>query len=134
MTRERRVTDVLKGIGIDSMNSGTSDGRGWLASPHGAVLHSHDPTTGDLIASVRATTATEYQEVVRRAQKASRDWREVPAPKRAELIRDVGTVLSERKELLSELIAIEMGKTVREAAGEIGECEHCAIAEVSHAS
>ncbi|MBI4068056.1 aldehyde dehydrogenase family protein [Candidatus Kaiserbacteria bacterium] len=124
MTRAQRVTNVFEKVGFNGLESGTSDGRSWLGTPHSPRLISYDPTTGESLGSVAMTTAVEYAEVVNRAKKTFLKWREVPAPKRAELIRDVGTRLTELKEPLAELIAIEMGKTVKEAAGEIGEGEH----------
>jgi len=128
MTRKQRVENVLKTFGVTQ--SGTSDGRGWLGTTSAPRLDSYDPTTGEKIGSVFMTTTSEYHEVVLRAQKTFLSWREVPAPKRAELIRDVGVRLNELLEPLSELIAIEMGKTVNEARGEVLEGVHmCEFAQ-----
>lgn len=134
-TRNRRVARVLDtlGLGTNTFNRlemGTSDGQGWFCSGSAPVIKSHDPTTGEVLGEVLATTKNEYNEVLGRARKTFRTWREVPAPKRAELVRDIGVALREMQEPLAELIAIEMGKTVNEARGEVGEAIHmCEFAQ-----
>ena len=128
-SRELRVGNVLKELGLNSIECGASDGRGWFA-PLGARLDSYDPTTGERIGQIYTATETEYQAILGRLQKRFSEWREVPAPKRAELIRDVGVRLNEMIEPISELIAIEMGKTVNEARGELLEGVHmCEFAQ-----
>src|SRR3989344_7437740 len=117
-SRELRVGNVLKELGLNSIECGASDGRGWFA-PLGARLDSYGPTTGERIGQIYTATETEYQAILGRLQKRFSEWREVPAPKRAELIRDVGVRLNEMIEPISELIAIEMGKTANEARGEV---------------
>src|SRR3989338_10271476 len=109
---------------------GTSDGQGWFCSGSAPAIKSYDPTTGEVVGEVLATTKNEYNEVLGKARKTFRTWREVPAPKRAELIRDIGVALRDMQEPLAELIAIEMGKTVNEARGEVGEAIHmCEFAQ-----
>ena len=53
----------------------------------------------------------DYQEVMTRAQQAAHEWRKVPAPKRGEIIRQIGQALREHKDALGSLVSLEMGKS-----------------------
>jgi len=59
--------------------------------------------------------------VVEQAQLAHQAWRQIPAPRRGEIIRTFGEVLRERKEDISRAITQDMGKTIRESRGEVQE-------------
>ena len=82
---------------------------------------SFDPSTGQPLASVIPADAAATDAVVRAAQDAFLRFRELPAPKRGDLVRDLGAALREDKEPLGELIALEAGKIRAEGYGEVQE-------------
>ncbi len=86
-----------------------------------APLVSVNPSTGQPIASVVPADAEATQAVIRAARGAFRSFRELPAPKRGELIRDLGNALRDDKEPLGDLIALEAGKIRAEGHGEVQE-------------
>lgn len=111
--------DVLKELGIAERNSGAYAGE-WLETS-GKLLESHDPSTGELIASVRQAGAGDYERCVDAAQRAFLRWREVPAPKRGELVRRCGDAIRAKKDALGRLVTLEMGKILQEGWGEVQE-------------
>ncbi len=114
------MKNVLKQLGINATNIGTSTGNKWIKSK-GEVLQSFSPVDGKLIASVTSTTEKEYEEVIREAQKAFGVWRNIPAPKRGEIVRQIGDELRAYKEPLGKLVSYEMGKSLQEGLGEVQE-------------
>ena len=82
---------------------------------------SYNPTTGEPIARVQQASAEAYDEVVSHAVAAFESWRMTPAPKRGELVRDLGNALREMKEPLGDLVSLEMGKIRAEGHGEVQE-------------
>jgi aldehyde dehydrogenase (NAD+) len=111
---------VLKQLKVNKLNSGTSTGLKWIESK-GEKLDSYSPVDGKLIASVYSTTKNDYEKVVKTAQKAFEEWRMVPAPKRGEVIRQMGDQLRKFKQPLGELVSFEMGKSLQEGLGEVQE-------------
>jgi aldehyde dehydrogenase (NAD+) len=110
--------EVLKQLEIADVNPGGFAGE-WLAS--GETLDSFSPIDGKKLASVRQVTAEEYDRIVDRAHSAFLKWRTVPAPKRGELIRQLGNALREKKAALGALVTLEMGKIRPEGEGEVQE-------------
>src|SRR5437763_14499554 len=86
---------LLKKLGLSPDNPGVFNGE-WLGS--GKVLESISPINGKLLAKVRTATPAEYDQTISRAQKAFQTWQKVPAPKRGEIIRQLGTALRAAKE------------------------------------
>jgi aldehyde dehydrogenase (NAD+) len=111
--------DFLRELGIQDDNSGAYHGE-WLACT-GAWLESHDPATGKVIARVRQAGAAEYEACVAAAHAAFLRWREVPAPKRGEIVRRIGNAIREKKDALGRLVTLEMGKILQEGWGEVQE-------------
>jgi aldehyde dehydrogenase (NAD+) len=109
---------VLKKLGLKKINPGAFCGE-WLGS--GKVLESISPIDGKVIASVRTATLEEYQRTVQRARAAFQKWQIVPAPKRGEIIRQLGNALREAKADLGRLVTLEAGKIVAEGEGEVQE-------------
>jgi aldehyde dehydrogenase (NAD+) len=70
---------------------------------------------------VRPATVEDYQNVVARAVEAFETWRAVPAPKRGEMVRQIGEVLRRNKKELAEIVSLEVGKIRVEAEGEVQE-------------
>lgn len=113
--------EFLGKLGIKELNFGASSGQHWFESAAGAELTIMSPADGRPIAKVRQATEDEYEAVIARAQEAFTYWRTVPAPKRGEIIRQVGNRLREYKAPLGALVSYEMGKSLQEGLGEVQE-------------
>jgi aldehyde dehydrogenase (NAD+) len=113
------MSDFLKQLGIEEINSGVYAGR-WLEGK-GSELKSINPHNGELIATVRQASPEEYEEVVKVAQEQYERWRVFPAPKRGEIIRQVGEALRKNKDALGRLVTLESGKSLQEGWGEVQE-------------
>ena len=114
--------DLLKALGLGPTNSGTYLGRDeWSATTGAGVLESVNPTTGETIATVEATSDADYERIVARAQAAFKIWRTTPAPRRGEAVRLCGDALRKHKDELGSLVALEMGKSKPEGDGEVQE-------------
>jgi aldehyde dehydrogenase (NAD+) len=114
------MKNVLQQLGINATNAGVSTGNKWIKSK-GAVIQSFSPVDGKLIASVTSATEKEYQQVMDTALKAYKIWRNIPAPKRGEVVRQIGEELRKFKEPLGKLVSYEMGKSLQEGLGEVQE-------------
>ena len=113
---------VLAKLNVHDLNLGACYGPdGWLSDPNGQELVSYNPTTGERIASVIQATPAAYEQVMTRASAAFKAWREVPAPKRGQVVRDLANLLREYQEPLGDLVSLEMGKIKAEGHGEVQE-------------
>ncbi len=113
--------DFLKTLGIEGTNLGTSTGQKSLGDSEGEKISSHTPIDGSKIADTTVTTREEYDQVVEKAQETFKEWRMVPAPKRGEIVRQIGLELREHKDDLGRLVTYEMGKIYQEGLGEVQE-------------
>ncbi|MBI3178105.1 MAG: aldehyde dehydrogenase family protein, partial [Deltaproteobacteria bacterium] len=111
--------EVLRELGIESETSGVASG-GMLAA-HGDWLEVISPIDGKRLARVRQASLEDYEEIMTRGLSAFARWREHPAPKRGEIVRQIGMRLREKKEALGKLVTLEMGKIAAEGAGEVQE-------------
>lgn len=111
--------EVFAALGLDDVNSGGYAG-GWLETG-GDVIEVENPTTGEMIGSVRQCSEDDYEKIIESAQETFREWRMLPAPKRGEYVRLIGNALREKKEALGDLVALEMGKIRAEGSGEVQE-------------
>jgi aldehyde dehydrogenase (NAD+) len=111
--------EFLKTLGIEGINPGTSTGRKHQESKD--TISSFTPTDGKKIATVGVTTREQYDQVVQAAEKAFKVWREMPAPQRGDIVRQIGDKLREFKEPLAKLVTYEMGKIYQEGLGEVQE-------------
>ena len=115
-------SDLLKALGLDATNAGTYLGNGeWSKATSAGVITPVNPTTGEAIAEVHATTDADYETIIARAQEAFRIWRTTPAPRRGEAVRLCGEALRANKDALGSLVALEMGKSKPEGDGEVQE-------------
>ena len=112
--------DFLKTLDIESNNNGVSTGSKWIVS-RGEKINSFSPIDGKLIGSVFATDKESYEKVIDTAAKAFKEWRLMPAPKRGEIVRQIGEALRHYKEPLGKLVSYEMGKSLQEGYGEVQE-------------
>jgi aldehyde dehydrogenase (NAD+) len=118
----KTMNALLDKLSLRDVNPGACTGPGgWLDDSRGEELVSYNPATGEPIARVIRASAGAYDTVVRAAGKAFRTWRAVPAPKRGEVVRDLGNALRELKEPLGELVTLENGKIKAEGLGEVQE-------------
>ncbi len=111
----------LKELGIEKNNFGSSTGLRWNKSKSEGQLKIHSPVDGKLIASVYQASGKDYDNVIKTAEKAFKEWRMIPAPKRGEIVRQIGNRLREYKEPLGTLVSYEMGKSLQEGLGEVQE-------------
>ncbi|MTI87293.1 MAG: aldehyde dehydrogenase family protein [Balneolaceae bacterium] len=111
--------EFLKTLDIEGINPGTSTGREYLESKE--TISSTTPVDNSKIAHVSVTTREQYDEVVTKAEEAFKTWREVPAPQRGEIVRQIGDELRANKEALGKLVSYEMGKIYQEGLGEVQE-------------
>jgi aldehyde dehydrogenase (NAD+) len=114
------VPDILQKLNIEAVNSGVCHGD-WIAEPAGGLLESISPATGEVLASVRQAGAADYEAVMQRASATFAAWRMLPAPKRGEIVREIGNELRAHKQDLGALVSLEMGKILAEGAGEVQE-------------
>ena len=113
---------LLKKLNIREVNPGACYGPDhWITDPKGTELVSYNPSSGAAIASIVQATPTSYAQVVAEAQAAFLTWAKTPAPRRGQVVRDLGTALRELKEPLGELVSLEMGKIRAEGLGEVQE-------------
>lgn len=113
------MQSILQSLGLQTVNEGCSTGNNWFSS--GKQLESFSPVDGKLIATVKTATEQDYEKIITAAKSAFIYWREVPAPKRGEIVRQFGDKLRARKTELGKLVSYEMGKSLQEGLGEVQE-------------
>jgi aldehyde dehydrogenase (NAD+) len=114
------LAETLKSLGISETNYGASTGSQWLKTK-GEVIESYSPVDGLLIGKVFSASENDYNTVIEKAQEAYKAWRKIPAPKRGEVIRQIGDELRKHKNDLGKLVSYEMGKSLQEGFGEVQE-------------
>jgi aldehyde dehydrogenase (NAD+) len=114
------ILDILESLHIEPLNSGACYGD-WIANPSGPELTSLNPSTGEPLARIRQAGIDDYERVISAASSAFLDWRMVPAPKRGEIVREIGNELRAHKQELGALVSLEMGKILAEGLGEVQE-------------
>lgn len=113
---------LLKELDIAAINSGANDGTPWW-STHQAdgVIDSLNPANAQTIAKIYRCSAEDCQRIIHNSHAEFRRWQTVPAPKRGELIRQIGDELRRKKTLLGSLVSLESGKSAAEGLGEVQE-------------
>ncbi len=114
------IQEALQSLGVKKNNSGSSTGKKWLKST-GKNFDSFSPADGKKIGSIQETNQKAFETIVAKAQQAFLQWRLVPAPKRGEIVRQIGEALRTKKEALGKLVSYEMGKSYQEGLGEVQE-------------
>lgn len=115
-----RFQKILKNCGIEDVNSGVCFGD-WIENPSGGELEVFTPIDGSKLATVKMAGVDDYEAVMSKAGEAFKKWRMIPAPKRGEVVRQLGNALREHKDDLGELVTLEMGKIKGEGIGEVVE-------------
>ncbi|MBI5510539.1 MAG: aldehyde dehydrogenase family protein [Deltaproteobacteria bacterium] len=113
------MRDILSELGIEATNSGAS--AGGFFDTHGEIIESVSPIDGKPIAKIRQATAEDYERAMQVGLEAFATWRTLGAPKRGEIVRQIGHALREKKEALGQLVSLEMGKIKVEGLGEVQE-------------
>lgn len=113
------VAALLSSLGLEAENPGAFSDR--FLPGRGERLESIDPSTGSVIAAVRMASAEDYEEVTAAAVAAFAAWREWPAPRRGEIVRQIGDALRTHKDALGALVSLEVGKILSEGLGEVQE-------------
>jgi aldehyde dehydrogenase (NAD+) len=113
------MLNILKSLGLSEVNEGCSTGQKWFSS--GNTIESYSPVNGKLIAKIKCASKEDYAKVVKTAQDAFKYWREIPAPRRGEYVRQFGEKLRAKKADLGKLVSYEMGKSYQEGLGEVQE-------------
>ncbi len=117
----KSIENALQELGLKSVNQGTSTGSNWMGDTSTNLIESYSPVDGKLIGKVTTTTKEEYEKVIATAQTAFKTWRNIPAPKRGEIVRLYGNALRDHKDALGMLVSYEMGKSYQEGKGEVQE-------------
>src|SRR5262249_16557495 len=110
---------ILDTLGLEAENPGAFDGS-WIRTS-GERVDSLNPATGEPIAAVRLATGADYERVAAASVEAFREWQTWPAPRRAEVVRQLGDALRQHKEELGHLVSLEVGKITSEGLGEVQE-------------
>ncbi len=110
----------LQELKIQKENEGSSTGAKWVQSK-GEMISSFSPVDNQLIGAVVTTDAAAYEQVIKTAEAAFKEWRNWPAPKRGEVVRQLGEALRKDKTALGQLVSYEMGKSLQEGLGEVQE-------------
>jgi L-aminoadipate-semialdehyde dehydrogenase len=114
------IKDALRLLGIKGRNSGVSTGSKWYRSS-GLPLESISPVDGKLAGIVGAAEDKALDRVVTTSVAAFLEWRTWPAPRRGEVVRQLGMELRRKKQPLGKLVSYEMGKSLQEGVGEVQE-------------
>jgi aldehyde dehydrogenase (NAD+) len=118
-TTETNISSTLKALGLESENPGAFDGS-WIETS-GERIESINPATGEPLAAVHMATAKDYERVAVASVRAFEEWRTWPAPRRGEVVRQLGEELRRHKEALGRLVTLEVGKILTEGLGEVQE-------------
>jgi len=116
------MKDILEKLNIKDVNIGACAGPDdWYEDPEAKETESINPTTGEPIAKIIQATPKTYKQVLDTATEAFKSWQMMPAPKRGLVIRDLREAIQEKKEVLGDLVTLEMGKIRAEGRGEVQE-------------
>ena len=112
--------EFLQQLQLEKKNEGSSTGTVWHNSK-GAIIASSSPVDNKEIGNVISTDKETYEKIITTAQAAFLEWRNWPAPKRGEIVRQMGDALRKEKQALGQLVSYEMGKSLQEGLGEVQE-------------
>jgi aldehyde dehydrogenase (NAD+) len=112
--------EFLQQLQLLKKNEGSSTGTVWQNSK-GEIIVSSSPVDSKEIGTVISTDKEAYEKIITTAQSAFLEWRNWPAPKRGEIVRQMGDALRKEKQALGQLVSYEMGKSLQEGLGEVQE-------------
>jgi aldehyde dehydrogenase (NAD+) len=108
-------------LGIRNQNESVCTGISWISAVGSKEVKVHSPVDGNLIGTFIPATETEYEAILKRSQDAFHFWKSLPAPKRGDIVRQIGNRFREFKEELAYIVSYEMGKSLQEGLGEVQE-------------
>lgn len=114
------MPDYLEQLEIKENNHGVSTGTQNILTK-AKEIESFSPVDGKLIGRATPADKDSYENVIAKAQQAFAQWRTWPAPKRGEIVRQIGDALRQYKQPLGKLVSYEMGKSLQEGYGEVQE-------------
>lgn len=109
----------LARLGLKEENLGCWNGKEWLGN--GAMHTAMNPATGEPIARVKFGSTEDYETCLTNMTESLNMWKSLPAPRRGDIVRQIGNTLREHQEDLGALISLEMGKIKSEGLGEVQE-------------
>lgn len=113
--------ELLRSLNLEKVNFPVSTGTVWTDSSLKINLDSVSPIDGQIIASTSLAGRKNYEEVLVTSASASLLWRQIPAPQRGEIVRQIGEEFRKNKIFLGDLVSLEMGKSRNEGHGEVQE-------------
>lgn len=120
MDIDRFRAETLEKLGLDQVNSGIYDGE-WASVEGRDTVTSYSPIDGKPIAKVALARKEDYDSLVKKSREVFEQFRLMPAPKRGQIIAEIGKALRDHKEDLGRIVTLEVGKTKSEGEGEIQE-------------
>ncbi|MCO6431252.1 MAG: aldehyde dehydrogenase family protein [Deltaproteobacteria bacterium] len=114
------MEEILKSLNLNSQNNGAWGAEEIPASSE-RNLTVHSPIDGKELGSVLCASNADYDVIVEQARKTFYEWRQLPAPRRGQIIREIGNQLRSKKQALGKLVTLEVGKVLAEGEGEIQE-------------
>ncbi|KAG5523586.1 hypothetical protein RHGRI_035400 [Rhododendron griersonianum] len=119
MSFAKKEYEFLKEIGLGPHNLGCYASGVWRGN--GPVITSINPSNNQAIAEVTEASTEDYEEGMKACFEAAKTWMQIPAPKRGEIVRQIGDALRAKLQQLGRLVSLEMGKILAEGIGEVQE-------------
>lgn len=116
----QNIQNVLQALGIQALSYPCSTGLEWFGQTHDRYA-SYSPVDGQLIGEIGKANREDYERLIATAESARTVWASLPAPKRGDIVRQMGNALREAKADLGALVSYEMGKSLQEGLGEVQE-------------
>ena len=113
------IKNLLEKLNIKNNQKGCNTGGVWIGE--GEILSSFSPVNDLLLGTVQGASVQDYEHILDKAEHAFLSFRAVTAPKRGDLVRQLGNKLREKKSYLGQLVSWEMGKSLQEGLGEVQE-------------
>ena len=113
------IKNLLEKLNIKNNQKGCNTGGIWIGE--GEILSSFSPVNDLLLGTVQGASVQDYEHILDKAEHAFLSFRAVPAPKRGDLVRQLGNKLREKKSYIGQLVSWEMGKSLQEGLGEVQE-------------
>ena len=118
---DSQVQELLASLGIPAKATATHNGRQAGATSQAPFMPVRAAADGRTLGHVQFAEAAQYEALLTEAQEAFLFWRDLPAPRRGEIVRQIGDALRRYKEPLGKLVTLEMGKIYQEGLGEVQE-------------
>ncbi len=115
--------DILAQFGFQAIQPGACSGAGrWGDITGRTVFDAVNPADETVTARLAGASAQDYEAIVHDALAAHQTWRVVPAPRRGELVARIGDLIEKNLDGVAALVALDTGKSLMEAKGEVREC------------